>query len=370
MPCLRELDVSHNQIRAIPCSIEAAQQLRSFNLRSNDLRNFEAECVPGLSRLRHLELLDLRYNRRLRGIDVCAVLCAGAAGGGGESLLQVLIGAEEGIPPRRGTALTKILPGDGPDGGWPSLTAQLTPLTTPEMHRRLRYFFHDDTVPENAPRDSVVEALLSHYKEKKIGEPGAEVPLARCRREIYSKGIPLPKPLYARVLAALEEAAWPEKSDRSKVSSSHYLVLERGPPGDSGDSQGGRKSRVKRERHSAVWEAVLEAMAFLDPGFAFTGVACTRGFRGSPHCDNHDIDYQWAMSLGKFDGGELCVESDPGEVSVVDTKGRGAKVDGRYPHWVAPWVGNRFSLICYKTRGEPMERGPAAYAAALEHVIE
>ena len=103
-------------------------------------------------------------------------------------------------------------------------------------------------------------------------------------------------------------------------------------------------------------------MELSDPSFEFTGVAISRGFRGSPHVDTYDISYQWATSLGEFEGGELCVESAADEVSVVTTRRRAAKVDGRYPHWVAPWSGERYSVIVYKTRGKPIALGPAVYA--------
>jgi hypothetical protein len=75
----------------------------------------------------------------------------------------------------------------------------------------------------------------------------------------------------------------------------------------------------------------------------------------------HAAFEQWALSLGGFEGGCLCVESAADEVSVVDTHGKAAKVDGRYPHWVAPWSGERYSVIVYKTRGEPTARGVAVF---------
>ena len=109
-------------------------------------------------------------------------------------------------------------------------------------------------------------------------------------------------------------------------------------------------------------QAIEEYMAHVDPMFAWTGVALSRGFRGSPHVDTYDLAPQWALSLGDFEGGSLCVESGPAEVAVVDTHGRAAKVDGRYPHWVAPWSGaERFSVIVYKTAGAPAPLGPAFY---------
>lgn len=81
--------------------------------------------------------------------------------------------------------------------------------------------------------------------------------------------------------------------------------------------------------------------------------------------DTYDISYQWALSLGDFVGGELCVESAPGEVSVVETRGRAAKVDGRFPHWVLPWRGReRYSIIVYATRGEGTPKGAAVLAVA------
>ena len=53
------------------------------------------------------------------------------------------------------------------------------------------------------------------------------------------------------------------------------------------------------------------------------------------------------------------------EVVVVNTHNRAAKVDGRYPHWVAPWSGERYSVIVFKTRGVATPLGPAVYAEAL-----
>jgi hypothetical protein len=38
-------------------------------------------------------------------------------------------------------------------------------------------------------------------------------------------------------------------------------------------------------------------------------------------------------------------------VAEVDTNGRMAKVDGRFPHWVAPYEGERFSIIWFRTEG-------------------
>ena len=43
----------------------------------------------------------------------------------------------------------------------------------------------------------------------------------------------------------------------------------------------------------------------------------------------------------------------------VDTRGRLGKIDGRYPHWVAPHVGERYSVIYYVSNGPVVPQGPA-----------
>jgi hypothetical protein len=43
--------------------------------------------------------------------------------------------------------------------------------------------------------------------------------------------------------------------------------------------------------------------------------------------------------------GALCVESGVREVTEVNTKHRLGKVDGRFPHWVAPFEGRLFACV-------------------------
>ena len=86
------------------------------------------------------------------------------------------------------------------------------------------------------------------------------------------------------------------------------------------------------------------------PGFAYTAIAVTRSFVGSPHIDTFDTAEQLAVALGDFEGGELCVESADGDaVEVVETRGAVASVDGRRVHWARTFRGERFSLIWYTT---------------------
>ncbi len=44
-------------------------------------------------------------------------------------------------------------------------------------------------------------------------------------------------------------------------------------------------------------------------------------------------------------GGCIAVECSSFVVAEIDTHGRFGKVDGRFPHWVTPYKGTRYSLI-------------------------
>ena len=385
---LVELNLSHNLLKALPAAMQSAARLRTLNLRSNQLREWRQHCAAALAGLSELKRLDLRYNPRLSALDTAAlgaVLGPGAAVGERGSP-SVLLGAEQGVSIRRGSAYTRAIPGNGPGDGWPTLLAQLTPLSTPAILWRLHSSFgigtgrpDDDYAAVGSSRDTLLQRLATAYEERAAAMGSTPVAAtghasSRCRREVRHQGASVPEALCDRLLEALRGAKWASQTDRPKVAASGYIVLEReSSPRVEGDGDGGggerrresageRRRRAKREQHGALWDAVVALVGHLDPGFAWTGVALSNGFRGSPHVDTYDLSYQWAVSLGDFEGGELCIESAPDEVGVVDTRRKPAKVDGRYIHWVAPWSGEeRYSVIIYKTAGEPSPMGPAVH---------
>ena len=71
----------------------------------------------------------------------------------------------------------------------------------------------------------------------------------------------------------------------------------------------------------------------------------------------------YGLAIGDFAEGTggIQVELDPMTVAEVNTKGRLGKVDGRFPHWVAPYDESceRFSLIFYQTEGEVVPKTTA-----------
>lgn len=114
------------------------------------------------------------------------------------------------------------------------------------------------------------------------------------------------------------------------------------------------KSRQEPDAKACMqlWRTMKRLVKAADPGFVFTSMQVNRNFLGRPHCDSKDRSYQYAVSLGSFNGGNLMVETDdPEQLAMFDTKGRLTKCDGRRPHWVTPYEGERYSIIMYRCLG-------------------
>ncbi|KAL1526122.1 hypothetical protein AB1Y20_014851 [Prymnesium parvum] len=201
----------------------------------------------------------------------------------------------------------------------PPLVEQLRPLAATELLRRVEA----GGAGERAARGKG-ELLLQAARA--CGE----------RRVSRWQGHALPPRLADALLHELRGLRWPAKSQRDELTSEHYLVLK---PAAEADCS-----------YATLRRLCAEVMAFAEPEYKYSGVAVTHNFVGSPHIDHCDTTYQFALALGDFEGGELCVEQDEQTVCAVDTKGRIACVDGRYVHWVRTHRGgDRFSLIFYDT---------------------
>ena len=128
-----------------------------------------------------------------------------------------------------------------------------------------------------------------------------------------------------------------------------------------------RKARLAAEKHQRF--ARLSHLAHLailevDPTHAkegYSAIAVSKGFVGSPHIDTYDVGPQYALALGTFSGRALCVESGARQLVRIDTKGRMAKFDGRFPHWVLPYEGERYSIIWFRTTGPPTPQTTAVF---------
>lgn len=221
-----------------------------------------------------------------------------------------------------------------PAGMDPPVEDQLRPFTTQELIQRIGALGHPLAATEDegdAEHSQVVQWAADILANQLPPRP-----------ELHHRGRLLPTSIQQRLLSILQNLRWAVPNSRNGLTAERYLVLQT----NSG----------KNDRHYGhLREACQELMEWADPNYYYSGIAVTHNFVASPHIDDRDQSFQYAVSLGDFTtGGELCVDgkTDNGNavLHVVNTQNRIAKVDGRHVHWVRAWEGGeRYSLIFYDT---------------------
>ena len=322
---LTTLDVSRNHIQGFPSEIRHLSNLVSLNALSNHLRMSQMP-LEALSSLKHLRLLDLRFNRKLKQAALT-------------TLQEALLPNNSNMEIRctiPSTDSTKLSAGDRDAT---LLQSQLEPISTPQLVKRLERSFDVilDTETEQAyDRKYVMKTLLQCYEKHGSREVRIE------------KGISVASHRLEALLVELEAIPWPRTTrERPKIHAEYYMIIQK-PGSGKVDSARSKNETAKLNKYKTLYDLAVKTMAEVDPAFAerFTALAVTKNFVGSPHIDTLNTGAFYGLSLGDFEGGGLiAVECSPFLVAHVETKGRLGKVDGRYPHWVTPYQGTRYSLI-------------------------
>ena len=341
---LKHLNVSRNSLIGLPTEISNLQQLESLVALSN---NFRPRLLPvnELTALPNLELLDLRYCSKLKETTR-------------ELLSSKLTDRVELLMTSKSTNINPKLSAGERD---PTLLrSQLEPLSTPQLRKRLERTFgihRDATTEEGHDREALMQTLLDCYEKELASNHGQ-----RWRRQ--ERGMPCPAEILYELETALTGIEWPPDRERPKISAHHYMILQR-PSSNSNSGPKARKEAAKLQRYLTIWTLADRAMRQVDQEFAdrFTALAVTKNFSGSPHIDTLNVGPFYGISMGDFSegGGKICVECSALVVAEVDTRGRFGKVDGRFPHWVTPYQGTRYSLIYYVTSGEVIPQTTAVF---------
>jgi hypothetical protein len=363
LSCLKNLeilDIKRNEFRNLPDDIAHLKLLTKLNASRNKLRP-SADLLVLLTQppLPSLQELDLSFNTKIFTQSILDLL---------SSLLpSVAINITVTFPPPPGAYV-----GKSPYERNPLLLrSQLEPFTTLQLRNRLvKTFGHPSysnygAAPEG--RAHVMAKLLDEYAR-----------LGRQRKQVRSLGIPLSSDLLESVKRELE--AWSDRYDkfqeRPMIKASKYMILRSPTEAEHKLTKLGSRRAVsaikKHERNITLWQAAKAVMSSVDEDFsrAFTGLAVTKGFIGSPHIDTTNIGPFWGLSVGDFDDGTggICVEIDPFTVCEVNTKNRLGKIDGRFPHWVAPYDESkiRYSLIFYLTEGKVQPKTKAIFGEIFD----
>jgi hypothetical protein len=347
---LVHLDVSRNFIRRLPQELQALVNLKHCNASSNQFKGLPDLALDQLATLPALRVLDLRRNGRI-----------GEYGANHAELLAAKLG-----PRIECLVSTKNTPTEhAADRDATLIKCQMGPHCTGVLRRRLSMVFGDTTDPEKVEREEVMERLLTNYART----------MPRAIRRI--QGVPVSR----KVCCALQEEMdkWVatdlarrqlpnEVRERPTIDAQHYMILTSVNAFANKTSHKAKRAAWKLGNYQDMWDCARAVLEEVDPAFTdkCTAVAFTKNFVGSPHIDTENLGPFYGLALGDFvaPGGALCVEVSAREVAHVDTRHRLGRVDGRYPHWVAPYEGNRYSVIYYHTKGAVIPRGPAVFTGS------
>lgn len=255
--------------------------------------------------------------------------------------------------------------GDSPsDRDATLLRSQLEPWPTPILRQRLVDVFGGNfTELVELGRAEIMERLLLAYHQA-----GTE------RKVIRANGIPVRESLIELLLVELR--AWAlrhtkNRQERPSISAKSYMILRSPAEFSTKNSQKAKLAAAKIRQYSTLWELATMAITEADPEYAtkFTALAVTMGFQGSPHIDKQNVGPFYGLAIGDFPDGQggICVECSAFVVAQVNTKNRLGKVDGRFPHWVAPYdpETTRYSLIYYQTDGKQTPKTSAFFSPVV-----
>lgn len=291
---LTHLDVSRNSLRGLPVKIGSLTNLIRLVALSNNLRMMQLP-LDALASLQQLELLDLRYNRKLKRAALETLQGALLPN---NSKLEIRCTAldpsssvyhdqEEEVT--QGKDKTKL---SACDRDATLIRSQLEPLSTPQLRKRLEQSFGVSLSDEGADgertydREFVMTTLLDCYE--KHGP----------RRVWKERGIPASPERLTSLLAELRAISWPRLRERPKIRAENYMILQK-PGSGKPESARTRNETAKLTRYRKLFDSAVEALAEIDPTFAerFTALAVTKNFVGSPHIDTLNVGPFYGLSL-------------------------------------------------------------------------
>ena len=190
------------------------------------------------------------------------------------------------------------------------------------LRRRLSEIFHQPpTDPELVGRAEVMRRLLECY-ERGGGAAG--------RRVVRVSGAPVRLETTNKLLEELW--AWREKRSRGargnqqvrpSINAESYMIIRSPTDFNAKLVAGSRKARQAADtfaKYTRLWELADSALREVDETFAdaFTALAVTHGFKGSPHIDKQNTGPFYGLALGDFKEGQggICVECDARTVAV------------------------------------------------------
>ena len=84
----------------------------------------------------------------------------------------------------------------------------------------------------------------------------------------------------------------------------------------------------------------------LFPDHEFDCIMINKNFDCPPHKDTNNVGESIIIGFGDYVGGELMIEGEPHDIYWTPTWFNGSEK----LHWVAPWKGDRYSIVLCKSK--------------------
>ena len=144
-----------------------------------------------------------------------------------------------------------------------------------------------------------------------------------------------------------------------------------------GSAHGSRISEVTRkypEFCKAINTWVRNAMPEQWKSFTYTSISLNSSYAAKTHVDEGYAGPSFVRTIGKFDGGNLQIWTNSSKDDIPTLTSKQAHVfdiqnpllfDGRLPHGVQDFTGERFSVVCYTASGADFKRKCTTLSAQL-----
>ena len=117
--------------------------------------------------------------------------------------------------------------------------------------------------------------------------------------------------------------------------------------GLSVDPRGAPRACSFSSKSADLVRAVVTSIAAKYPGFCFTSMQVVLNARALLHVDKGNCGPSLTLALGPYQGGQLAVLEEDATGHTLLSGGEWHLFDGRNPHFVLPYSGDRAAIVLY-----------------------
>ena len=154
------------------------------------------------------------------------------------------------------------------------------------------------------------------------------------------------------VLDELDNTNFPKCNTRTNVAGDKsVLAFSLGQVNYRGQKfLGGKTKGPSRfnKKFPALLKKLRKMMRLWHPTFKYTTIQVNKNFSSKPHVDKNNVGLSYVIAMGDYTGGEIYVEGKEHNIN-----NKFLKFNGTLGHWVAPYKGERYSLVFFTHTFKP-----------------